>query len=427
MIVCRNSGCAHLRRVMGSAGARFALAGLLTALALVSWACKRREWPPPVIEELRGLGDAPVVRVQLYVGKGPLVVRSEGNWEYVIGQVLADGRPSALEEGGDESAPVEVCTPLAPYAEVSVSVSANGLTLAGQPLDGTEVIFRSTGERPLLFNGRPYRGTLHVRYFGGELVRVVNLVGAEDYVPAVVGGEVPTNWPLESLKAQAVAARTYVLYWHQVREGGEYDVLADTRDQVYIGMAGENARTLAAAAATRGLVMTYHGALFPAYYHSTCGGHTEDATAVFPRTQAHFLKGVLCGYCDTAPRFAWRVRLPLGIVRERLSSAYARLGAIVEAETEVGERRVEYVVLYTEQGKTSIPVHLFRHLVAPDKIHSLWFTARVAGDELVIEGRGHGHGVGMCQYGARGMAKAGFPWHQILAHYYPEASLARLY
>jgi stage II sporulation protein D len=166
-----------------------------------------------------------------------------------------------------------------------------------------------------------YRGSLEVRP-GSLGVSAINAVDLEDYVRGVVAGEVPASWPADALRAQAVAARTYAIATS--KHGDGFDQYADTRSQMYVGVAGEAASTNAAVAATAGEVVAYEGQAIVAYYFSTSGGRTEDVENSFIGAEpVPYLKSVADPYDTASPRHRWTVRMTLG-------KASARLGGLVK-------------------------------------------------------------------------------------------------
>ena len=162
---------------------------------------------------------------------------------------------------------------------------------------------------------RRYRGSLRIRP-QGEALQAVNLVGLETYLASVVGSEMPASWPLEALRAQAVAARTYALRALRPSSGRAYDLKATVASQVYLGVEAETASTQAAVAGTRGLVLTYGDGLIEAVFHSSAGGTTENSGELWAQ-QLPYLVSV-ADFDNESPVRDWR--LPLGdeLVRKGL-------------------------------------------------------------------------------------------------------------
>jgi len=168
-----------------------------------------------------------------------------------------------------------------------------------------------------------YRGAIEFRpgTFGG--INAINAVALEDYIAGVISRESPSSWPLEALKAQAVAARTYAVT--TTKGGNGFDHYPDTRSQVYGGVAAETASTDEAVSATRGQVVTYEGEPVVTYFFSTSGGRTEDVENTSLGTEPKpWLKSVEDPYDDLSPKHRW------GPIRMTLASAQARLGGLVK-------------------------------------------------------------------------------------------------
>ena len=166
----------------------------------------------------------------------------------------------------------------------------------------------------LLLNGTSVPGVRDGRYRGafefrppGAASTAINAVGLEDYVRGVVSAESPSAWPAETLKAQAVAARTYAITSRAGSISDGFDQYADTRSQMYKGVAAEMASTNAAVSATAGQVVTYAGQPVTTYFFSTSGGHTESVENSFVGSAPKpWLKGVDDPYDDLSPRHRWK-------------------------------------------------------------------------------------------------------------------------
>lgn len=283
---------------------------------------------------------------------------------------------------------------------------------------------------PVRLNGRRYRGSLRVSPVSGKL-QVVNVVDLEGYLRGVIPGEMSPSWPIEALKAQAVAARTYALVKMAERKTGPYDVAATVADQKYSGFDKEDRRTDAAVAATAGQVLRHKGRSFTPWYHSCCGGYTADARQVFADASP-VLRGWPCLYCTQSPDYAWSSKLSLGVLSGKLGEGALR-GLSVH---DIGlDGRVGRVMLHKADG-TSVAlsgvefrarVGSWRTLRGHTGLLSTKFTVRAEGASIVFDGHGWGHGVGMCQWGARGMAEAQKNCEEILGTYYRGAELVTLY
>jgi stage II sporulation protein D len=295
----------------------------------------------------------------------------------------------------------------------------NGLSF---PLEPVRV---DAGESVFSFRGHRYRGYMVVYPAEGNGLEAVNRVDMETYLKGVLPAEMPSKWPMEALKAQAVAARTYALYQMAQNDNGRFHMLSNTIDQVYTGINSFNERTGCAVDETSGLVLTYENRIIKAYYHSTSGSRTEDNEAVFPEGKLPYLKSVTCRYDGESPHYRWSYSLTFHEIAGRLAHAGFKFGKIrgisIKSFTRSGRARA--IAVKTGSGREIIKATEFRKALGPVKIKSTWFRLRRSGDTVIFKGRGFGHGVGMCQWGAYGMAKKKFDFRKILAHYYPGAKL----
>lgn len=285
---------------------------------------------------------------------------------------------------------------------------------------------------------------------------LVNDVSMTHYVEGL--DEVPVDWPMEALKAQAVAARTYAWYviFNQNHPG--YDICATVACQVFHGREPvedpQGERWVQAVAETEGQVLTYAGEPILARYFSTSGGHTRNNEDVFPSEGAYpYLKGVPDPEDAVSPLHEWQVRFPRDRMDEILSRGETLSQAVPLADIRLvpgGGGRTDQVRLTSQDGRqVTLPASRFRAFVS-DAASDLWpddypsqrsdgrrlpltlpssrMSFQVTADEVVVDGRGYGHGVGMSQYGAKGKADAGVGYADILASYYqglrPEASPA---
>ncbi|MGB8266610.1 MAG: SpoIID/LytB domain-containing protein [Candidatus Velthaea sp.] len=333
------------------------------------------------------------------------------------GEFLAGGL--ALFSGG-----LDVWSTPAPGSLIRILVSGDRAGAAPEPFDAQS--FRFAGTR--------YRGRPGVVRLPNGREAVIASVDVEDYLYGVIGLEVSPGWPPAALRAQAIVARTYALEHRTL--GRPYDVTMDESDQRYGGLGAESPATIAAVEATRGQRLGYAGGPASVYYASCCGGHTADAVEFWSHVALPYLRGVACPYCTAAPDYRWRRSVAL----DRVTAALAgRIGgrisgfALGPADASGRPRTVD-VLAQTE--RVTLTCTEFRRLLGADVVRSTWLRSvnidssaanagGQAGPQVVIEGCGRGHGVGLCQWGARGMSVAGATDTQILAFYFPGTALAR--
>jgi len=295
----------------------------------------------------------------------------------------------------------------------------------GQGIRINDLVFPVTSVRVASPNGivsmggRKYRGYFVVRATDGGLLDL------EDYLRGVVPSEMPVDWPLEALKAQAVAARTYALYRRSESSEEDYDLLSDVNDQVYLGAERENEKTDRAVLQTAGMILTYKNNIVRAYYHSTSGGRTENGEEVFKGANLPYLKSVWCRFDRESPYYVWRYSLRYSELQAVLSRHGIRTGKItgVSLRSRTRTSRIKELNIHTPSGRIIVSATEFRKAVGTRKIRSTRFTLRRHGPRITFKGIGYGHGVGMCQWGAKGMAEKNHDFREILLFYYRGAKL----
>jgi stage II sporulation protein D len=310
----------------------------------------------------------------------------------------------------------------------------------------------SDSTAPVRVNGRLYRGTFALLRDRTGLT-VVNQVGLEPYLLGVISGEMGRRDPSdqEALRAQAVVSRTYaVRNLGRWRPDG-FDLQPTVADQVYGGIGAETPEAREAVEATAGQILTWGGQPIDAFFFSTCGGRTADGTEVFRGADRPYLRSVPdvdgngVAYCSISPRFRWREEWTgealLAVLRRSLPAVLAVPAARVDAVREVRivsrtrSGRVGQLAISLGDGDVQVDGPLVRQVlrtVAGDILRSNAFDlsatrSRRRITRLVAEGAGNGHGVGFCQWGAVGRARAGEDYRRILAAYYPGTELQRLY
>jgi stage II sporulation protein D len=279
---------------------------------------------------------------------------------------------------------------------------------------GTAVRFKADGI--VNVKGFAMRGTVDIKGTPQGLL-VVNAIPLEDYLAAVLGGEMPANFPEEALKAQAIAARTYAVQRKLDAFGKPYHMGSTVLSQVYGGAGREDPRTRRAVDATRGLVLTYDLAPIEAYFHASCGGRTETGFQALGR-ELPYLQSVDCP-CERDPKTHWTVTIPGKAIEKDFHLDPSELR--VASRTKTGR-----VVSLADSGH-HVDAVSFRRVLGYDQVKSLAFSVEREGSSLKLTGKGFGHGAGLCQVGARLLAEQGWDYERILAHYYPGTDLQRMY
>lgn len=390
---------------------------------------------PPVVRHVPE-DRAPIVRVGLVVGAASARVGADGGLEAFTrsGAALATipagetwiarprGRDLVLQGPGADIGP------------------AGSVTL--QPRDGGVVTV----------NDRRYRGSLELMVTDSGLT-VVNQLSLEQYLPGVVGAEMgprPAD-DREALQAQAIVSRTYALRNRGRWAAQGFDYQAGVSDQVYGGVNAENAGAADAVEQTAGLIVTWHGQPIDAFFFSTCGGRTELGTEVFRGANPAYLRSVSDiapdgrAYCSLSPRFHWREELTGAQLREVLrrylpaatSVPAQRVTRIrdIRVTNRTASGRVGSMVVELPSEAVTVPGPAVRRVLREPSgniLRSTLITLRAtqAGGEishLEIDGSGAGHGVGFCQWGAVGRARAGQSHDAIISAYFPGTRIERAY
>jgi len=307
---------------------------------------------------------------------------------------------------------------------------AAGIEVAGAGTRFENSIRLSPTEGGRLYIGiRPYRGLLELRRTGSGRLTVINEVDLEEYLYGVLKMEVDPEWPADALKAQAVAARTLALQSMGRFASEGYDVRATTDTQVYGGISAEDPRTTAAVEDTRGEIMTYEGRPIFAAYHSDSGGYTESSELVWGGRYP-YLQAVPDPYSTGAPDHEWMVRMDLPAFEERLRRAGRSANGItgIEVVETTPSGRVGLVRITGTHGVVTVKGTDLRAIMGATLLRSTLFIVRITPDEQpLVEflGRGSGHGVGLSQWGARGMAASGRTYTEILKYYYTGIEISR--
>jgi stage II sporulation protein D len=276
-------------------------------------------------------------------------------------------------------------------------------------------------------NGKFYRGSLLIQPAYSDPTRgasstsfnVINTLNIEDYLLSVVPSEMPSGWPQEALRAQAVAARTYA-YANLGKHGKDgFDVRDTTDDQVYSGVKAESNSSNQAVASTRNVVMTFEGKAICAYFHSASGGTTESAENVWGK-ELPYLKAVP-DYDNRSPHALWTKNFSVDQLETSLAPNLGQLLSVVVLYR-TSSQRANQVLLVGSQGSELTSGEAIRRAL---KLPSTNFNVNPVSDGYSFEGHGFGHGLGLSQWGARSLAEQGYNAAQILTYYYRNIALER--
>jgi len=322
----------------------------------------------------------------------------------------------------------------------NIGLASGGLSLNGQLERGPAVRLECLdAQQRITLEGREIARRIDVytdAKRGGSLTAVAFL-DLEEYLVGVLAGEVPyARWGREALKAQGVVSRSYALSQAKVHAHEPYDVESTIMSQVFRPGNRHNAVLLAALEATRGQVLTCKGQFFHAYFHSTCGGGTAAVQTVFAdQAQLSVLSGVRCPFCAQSPAFQWTATIRKDELKRRLAAcpdlrgqALGDIRALEFFDLQGSAGRAAKVRIRHVGGENVLNANRFRLAVGPSELRSVVLEKITdQGDALVFQGRGFGHGVGLCQYGSQGMAAQNYTCAQILGFYFPGGELTQMY
>jgi stage II sporulation protein D len=301
--------------------------------------------------------------------------------------------------------------------ELVLRKQSQSLWLDDSALPVEAIRCRAANDGPMRVNGVQVQGDVVVVKGKSQLV-VVNVLPLEAYLQGVLGSEMPKTFPIEALKAQAVAARTYALNKKLEQYGQPFHLGSSVISQVYKGLEADDPRTREAIEQTRGQVLTWQLQPIEAYFHASCGGHTESGLDALGR-DLPYLRSVSCP-CAKLATSHWTLKVA---PKELQPVAGGKApGLQVQGRSPTGRvRRVQV-------GARSVDAVSLRERLGYMRLKSLDFEVTShAKDGWVLKGHGFGHGAGLCQWGSRLLADAGKDYRAILEHYYPGTELQVLY
>lgn len=270
----------------------------------------------------------------------------------------------------------------------------------------------------------------YIKLYLSQKNEVINLK-LEEYIKGAVAAEMPASFELEALEAQAVCIRTYTV--RKILHGQKYQKGADLSDninecQAYIlkeefkKRHPRNYKKLykkieEAVSGTRGIVMIYDGEPIDAVYHSTCGGRTENADEIW-KNKIPYLISKKCSYCSNSPRYRDIREISYAEIKKELKIPYdVKKVSIAEKTTSGRAKKIRI------NDDIIIEGGYFRQKFA---LPSTWWEFENQGDKVLVKSRGYGHGAGMCQYGANGMAQKGYDYKEILQYYYTNVKFCKI-
>jgi len=296
------------------------------------------------------------------------------------------------------------------------------VTLTSDQLYAHQAYIQPMGDGQVGVNGKTYRGSMEIVEEPKGTLTVINQLSLEDYVMGVLAGEIPRNWPLEALKAQAIAARTFaVLNRQEARQKGlQYDLENTALFQMYQGSGLVNDNIRKAVMETQDQILTFDNKPIAAFFHSNCGGHTCDSSDVWSQGRP-YLRSVPCPFGNNGAHYRWNAEILISDLVRKLREAGLKIGdaaGIKVLSRDESEHILKLAVVDGDGTEKTIKGSAFRMALGPDLIRSTRFDAKVENKKVVFHGLGWGHGVGLCQEGAFGMAVKGYGAFDILRYYY---------
>ncbi len=285
----------------------------------------------------------------------------------------------------------------------------------------------------IVLNKKEYRNFLIFKRVASRTF-LINVLPVEDYLKGVVPSELGmiSEAIFEAIIAQTVAARTYAYAHRNYYESLGFDLYGTVQDQVYDGMNVEKDLVNKAIKKTKGLIITYQGKPIEAKYHSTCGGRTANYFDIWADTVIPYLVSIDDRFCSRSPHAIWSEEISFSKLMNNLGSDSLRnekIKKILLKRNPQSGRVIEITVITNLREEKITKGKIRRTLVGENlssaMLKSSFFDMEVINGKIKITGRGYGHGVGMCQYGAIGMARQGYSYKQILKRYYPQTKLIR--
>lgn len=367
------------------------------------------------VTQVQSVKQEPDLRVGLAVKQGSVTVSPVG------------GKGTARTQGGKGAL-------LAAGQSYAVRWQNGAFLIGREKLRGEVLTIRPStkadGAGEFTLNGRRYRGALELRHKGGGLT-AVNIVPVDGYLRSVVPEEMPVDWPVEAIKAQSVAARSFALASRGRHASEGYDLCTTTHCQLYTGTAAEKSASNAAIKATRGEVLTYGGKPIEALFHTDSGGMTENSEDVWG-SHVPYLRAAKDTPAKTMP---WTKTISRADLERKLAAKGHDIGKVRSialspltigraAKDRTASGRVKTMTVKGTKGTVTLSGTTWRSLLG---LKSTLFDAKLTKDAVTFTGYGSGHGLGISQWGAERMAAKGASYAEILHHYYTGTTLQQLY
>ncbi len=306
-------------------------------------------------------------------------------------------------------------------AKNNFEFSGNNLVYGGASHSlSKEVIINIPAAAPLKVGKTKYFGKVGFQKKADKVV-VINYLPLEIYIMGVLQGEISSSWPNAAIKAQAIAARSYAVYLMKQNKNKSYDVVNSEKNQVFRSLDQVHPNIEKNVIETKGVVMTYKNEPIQTFFHATCGGMTEKAEDVWPSDKKFaYFKNIRCHYCTTHPKYSWNYKISSEELQEKLKKSLkiTSIKSLKIIEYTPSGRIKKVKVVSGDNKEYFFSGNQLRAYLNPSKLLSTKFKFKKRNGEYYFAGKGFGHGVGLCQWGAKTMAERGFGYKKILNFYY---------
>jgi stage II sporulation protein D len=279
-----------------------------------------------------------------------------------------------------------------------------------------------------------YKGDLRVITSDNKSCDLINEVGMEDYISTLLSREMNSKWPIEALKAQAIAARTYAISKINKNKNKEHHLESSERFQVSGSLFDETPKTAKASDKTKGLVLVSkkdNKTITPIFFHAKCGGRTLRPESVWTNKVNGYAE-VDCPFCHKYGMKAWKKpvnkRKFRSVIDKILQKYYGENLKSASKYMMVPDKKLSrYLTVYKNGERKKIKKSQLRKILGRKILPSNNFEIQGKANQVIFDGEGYGHGVGLCQLGALELAKRGYSFKQILAHYFPGHVVKKIY
>ncbi len=412
----------------------------------------------------------------------------DDNWKVFVGPFLSE--LNANKESEEINSDSDYKTKVVDEYDNGVHVLNEKGNIIFMYNSNNEVYFsgQDTKEEVSVVNveGTYYRGGITAKRLSNSDMTVINTLPLEEYLYGVIPGEMPVSWPIEALKAQAVAARGFALSNFNKYEEFDFNLCNTVNSQVYKGYSVEKSNSNRAVDETKGKVVTYRGKIIEHYYHSNSGGQTENSENVWS-TPLPYIKGVTDEFSLDSPHSTWSVVFTADEIKSALEKHNIDIGDVlgIEVTSLSNNGRVLSLTMYGTKGEEVLEKQKSRtvlglksnyfsvdsnnannsnndseisavsgnsyevksinlkdkYIITADGMYEIESSneisifngeeyktikeesANLPADTFIINGKGYGHGLGMSQYGAKKMAQLGYKYDEILKHYYTDVEV----